>query len=239
MLEYDKRDKEYEEKVILNIYRVFRQDLLPVNHVIFLEKNCSMLKPKVVYDIGAAVLHWQRHIKRLHPESVVICFDANEDFKFLYEREKVEHQIALLSDTDGLKYKYYYNRELFGGNSYYREIGCNGGKCFPEDRFLIKDTKKLDTLVQENNYSIPDLMKMDCQGAELDIIKGAREVLRYCKYLIVELQDVEYNRYAPKANEVIEYLKTIGYECIASKFSDNGPDADYCFKNVKLISNII
>ena len=106
MLEYDKRDKEYEEKVILNIYRVFRQDLLPVNHVIFLEENCSMLKPKVVFDIGAAVLHWQRRIKRLYPESVVICFDANDDFKFLYEREKVEHQIALLSDTDGLKYKY-------------------------------------------------------------------------------------------------------------------------------------
>jgi hypothetical protein len=69
------------------------------------------------------------------------------------------------------------------------------------------------------------------QGAELDIIKGAGEVLKYCKYLIVELQHTEYNKYASRATEVIEYLKTIGYDCIAPKFSDNGPDADYCFIN--------
>lgn len=239
MLEYDKRDKEYEKQVALNIYKVFKQDLLPPNHIAFLEKHCSMLKPRIAYDIGAAVLHWQRHIKRLFPECVVICFDANDDLRFLYSKECVEHQIALLSDTDGLKYKYYYNRELFGGNSYYREIGFNDGKCFPEDRFLIKETKKLDTLVEENEYSYPDLIKIDCQGCELDIIKGAQQTLKYCKYLIIEMQEIDYNKNAPKADEVIAYLKSIGYVCIAPKFSNNGADFDSCFVNTKLISNII
>ena len=67
------------------------------------------------------------------------------------------------------------------------------------------------------------------QGAELDIIKGAGEVLKYCKCLIVEFQDTEYNKYAPRANEVIEYLETIGYDCVAPKFIDNGPDTGYSF----------
>ena len=204
LMEYDDLGEEAERKIRDNIDRVFKQDLLPINHIAFLEKHVSMLMPKIAYDIGSAVLHWQRHIKRLFPECVVICFDANDDLTFLYEREKVEHQITMLSDTDGLRLKYFYNRELFGGNSYYKEVGFNNGSCFPEDRFVLKETKTLDFIVEQNEYSYPDLIKIDCQGAELDIIKGATHVLRYCKYLIVELQEIDYNRGAPKAPEVVE-----------------------------------
>ena len=75
------------------MFDVFKQDLLPINHIAFLEKHCSMFKPKVAYDIGSAVLHWSRHIKRIHPECKVIHFDANPDFKVLYDREKIEEII--------------------------------------------------------------------------------------------------------------------------------------------------
>ena len=239
MENYYNSDLEEHTKIIRNILNVHKLDLLPINHIAFLEKHTSLFSPKVAYDIGSAVLHWHKHIKRIFPECNVICFDANDDMKFLYEREKVEHQIALLSDTDGLKYKYYYNRELFGGNSYYKEIGFNDGKCFPSDRFLIKETKTLDSIVKNYNYPYPDLIKIDSQGSELDIIKGAEETLKYCKYLIVELQDFEYNQNAPRASVVVDYLKSIGFICIAHKFSDNGADYDSAFINTKLKSDII
>ena len=240
MENYDNSDLEEHAKIIKNILNVHKQDLLPINHIAFLEKNCSLFTPSVAYDIGSAVLHWQRHIKRIHPECQVICFDANPDFDFLYKRKNVEYQIALLSDTDNLKLKYYYNRELFGGNSYYRELGFDGsGKHFPGDRFIIRQTRTLDSLVEEHNYSMPQLIKIDVQGAELDILKGATNVLKYCKYLILELQEIDYNKNAPKAPEVVEYLKSIGYLCIAHKFSNNVADYDSCFVNTRLISNVI
>ena len=50
---------------------------------------------------------------------------------------------------------------------------------------------------------------MDIQGRELNALKGARHVLRCCSYLILELQEVEYNENAPQKDAVIEYLKTI------------------------------
>ena len=125
---------------------------------------------------------------------------------FLYKREKVEYQIALLSDTDNLKLKYYYNRELFGGNSYYRELGYDGsGRHFPEDKFLIREIRTLDSLVEEHNYSTPQLIKIDCQGSELDILKKATNLLKHSKYLVLELQEMDYNKGAPKAYEVVEY----------------------------------
>ncbi len=124
---------------------------------------------------------------------------------------------------------------LFGGNSYYRELGYDGtGRHFPENDYLILPTKTLYTLVDENKYSMPDLIQIDCQVAELDIIKGASYVLKHCKYLILELQEIDYNKNAPKAQEVVDQLKSIGYLCLCHKFSDNGADYDSCFINTKI-----
>jgi hypothetical protein len=76
------------------------------------------------------------------------------------------------------------------------------------------------------------LIKIDVQGAELDVLKGSLNTLSNCKYLIVELQDINYNNGAPLAPITIKYLEDNGWQLIASKFSDNGPDGDYCFVNV-------
>ena len=92
-------------------------------------------------------------------------------------------------------------------------------------------TVTLDTLVKRNNLPYPDFIKIDSQGSEYHILKGAQEVLKRCKYLIVELQEIEYNEKAALAPTVIEYLKSLGWLMLAEKFSRNPADADYFFVN--------
>jgi len=227
---------ENEKKIRDEILKIYNIDFLPIDHIKFLEKLSTDMnfKPKVAYDIGSAVFHWTRHSKRIWPDSKIICFEANPDLEFLYKQHDHEYFIGLLSDSDNLKYKYYYNRIMFGGNSMYFE----NGNYFSEDTYLLLDTYKLDTIVERNNYPYPDLIKMDTQGSELNIIKGATKVLEHCKYLILELQDIDYNKNSPKSHDVIEYLKTIGYICIAHKFSNNNADYDSCFINTKFISQL-
>ena len=233
MLSYEDTDDEVVRK---NIIKVSNQDLLPINHYIFLQKLRSEMHfmPKVAWDIGSAVFHWTRKAESVWPDCEFICFDANQDLEFLYKENKYDYFIGLLSDVDNLRYKYYYNRMLFGGNSYLREIGYNNGQVFPEDRFIALHTHTLDKVAKQQIFPYPDLIKIDVQGAELDILKGATTTLKYCKYLIVELQEIDYNKNAPKADVVIEYLNSIGYICIAPKFSNNGADADYAFVNTKI-----
>jgi hypothetical protein len=67
---------------------------------------------------------------------------------------------------------------------------------------------------------------------------GGLDIINRAKYLIVELQDTQYNKGAPLANTTISFLENNGWELIAPKFCDNGPDADYCFKNMRYDSNI-
>lgn len=219
----------YNFQIFNNLIDVYKKDLLPINHIKFLEFMKKELKfePKVCYDIGAAVLHWSRHAERIWPETQVILFDAFEPVEMFYKTHK--YNIGLLSDKDNVDIKFYQNDMLFGGNSYYKE---NDNNIFPESNYIIKKSKTLDTIVKEKSFPLPDLIKIDVQGAELDILKGASNTLANCKYLIVELQDINYNQGAPLAPITIKYLEDNGWILIASKFSDNGPDGDYCFINM-------
>ena len=65
----------------------------------------------------------------------------------------------------------------------------------------------------------------------MDILIGAKECLKTAKFLIVEMQHTNYNDDAPKVEVTKPFIESLGWTCIAEKFSDNGPDADYCFMN--------
>jgi hypothetical protein len=69
---------------------------------------------------------------------------------------------------------------------------------------------------------------MDVQGAELDVLKGAVEILKSCDHVILELQEVEYNKGAPLKQTVVEYMESQGFTNMGM-FSSNGPDGDYYF----------
>ncbi len=58
-----------------------------------------------------------------------------------------------------------------------------------------------------------DLIKLDVQGAELDILKGGKKYIKKTKprYLLLETSVQQYNEGAPLAGEVISYLSKRSY----------------------------
>lgn len=92
---------------------------------------------------------------------------------------------------------------------------------------------KLETIVKNKNIPMPDLVKIDVQGAELDILKGSMNIINNAKFLIVELQHTEYNMGAPLCNQTRDFLVENRWKVYAEKFSNNGPDADWCFVNTR------
>ena len=90
-------------------------------------------------------------------------------------------------------------------------------------------TSMLDTIVKERGFPLPDFIKIDVQGAEIDILRGGLNTIKHAKRMIIELQHTEYNLGAYKHTESLEIIKNMGWNCCDPLFSNNGPDGDYSF----------
>jgi FkbM family methyltransferase len=204
----------------------------PPAHIEYLNKLKEQGEnPKVIYDVGACVLHWTDRVRNIWPGAEVIAFEAADVHEFLYQESGIKYHIGVLSSESGKEVDFYQNNEAPGGNSYYREnpdIQPAAATLY-SDRYVRKlRTITLDAVASLKRFPPPDLIKMDVQGAELDVLKGAQETIKTAKHIILELQIVEYNKGAPLKDIVISYMDSIGYDCLGL-FSNNGPDGDYHF----------
>ena len=91
------------------------------------------------------------------------------------------------------------------------------------------NTRTLDSVVKERGFPLPELVKLDVQGAEIDILRGATSTLQNVKHLLVELQSVQWNKGALLAKDGLPIIESLGFKCIAPLFANNGPDGDYGF----------
>ena len=220
------------DKLINHLFYLNQLDTIKKEHLDYLInlKNQGF-EPKVIYDIGSCVLHWTKEAKKLWPDAQYILFDAFAEVEIVYQG--YDYHMGVLSDKDDNMVKFYQNDYLPGGNSYYREIGCENGKYFPEDKYIEKVTKRLDTIVKERGFPLPDFVKIDVQGSEVDIIKGGVETLKHASKMIVELQHTEYNLGAPKSDVSLPLIEgLLNFKCTDPLFCNNGVDGDYGFVNL-------
>ena len=208
------------------------QRLIPREHIDYLAKlKESGFEPKIIFDVGACVLHWTNEAIRIWPGAEYIVFEAMNSCEFLYQERGLQYHIGLLSNESGKELDFYQNDYHPGGNSYYREneeVNPEAPQYFNDSNCKKLRTITLDAVANLKQFPPPDLIKMDVQGAELDVLKGAQETIKTAKHIILELQIVEYNKGAPLKDTVIAYMDSIGYDCLGL-FSNNGPDGDYHF----------
>jgi FkbM family methyltransferase len=214
-----------------HLLKLQKTSQIPQNHIKYLIslKN-NGFTPKVIYDIGACVLHWTNIAQHIWPNAEIVVFDAFDKAEFLYK--DYQYHIGVLSDKNDITVKFYQNNLIPYGNSYYREIGCSDGLYFPRDNYQVYKTRTLDSIVAEKHFPLPDLVKIDVQGAEKDIMTGGLQTLKNCQHLIVEMQRENYNDGAPQAHITLPFVENLGFNCVAPLFCDNGPDGDYGFVNI-------
>lgn len=228
----DIKIKENFEEQVKSVYRDLAQrNDLPLEHRKYLDdlRYLKKIKPAVIYDIGSCVLNWTNYAKKLWPQADIYQFEAMDLIDDLYKEYNVKNYAnVLLTDADNKPVSFYQNLLLPGGNSYYKE----NTEAFNESHKVTKVGITLDTLIKQKNWPLPNMIKMDTQGSEIDILKGAINSLSECYDLIIEAQHVDYNAGAPKAEDVINFCKSIGFVLVREM--THGPiDRDYHFKRYR------
>ena len=163
------------------------------------------IKIDTVLDIGAHKGKWTKEFKKHYPNVRALMIEANTDH--IEELTRTGPYITALVGKNNEEVDYYVcdDKENNQGNGIYRE---NTNVPFKSTK---RKTVTLDSLLPGQKF---DLIKMDVQGAELDIIQGSPGIINNTKYLWLELQPHNYNIGAPSAGKVIGYLNQIGFEII-------------------------
>lgn len=72
------------------------------------------------------------------------------------------------------------------------------------------ELQRADDYIQSN--TIPDVVKIDVEGAELEVLSGFGDYLSDIKLLIVEVHPTELEKYGGTEEQVLDYLDAAGLE---------------------------
>jgi FkbM family methyltransferase len=148
------------------------------------------------------------------PDVNILMIEGNSDhagkLEMVANRAKnISFEIELLSDIE--KKVIYYKKKDGGtsGNTLYREsANAYDDKCIFEEE---RRSKALDELLKDKGMDI-DFIKLDVQGSEIDILNGGVETVKKTRFLLLEVQLLEYNSNAPLAAKVIEFLSKLNFK---------------------------
>lgn len=162
-------------------------------------------KLNVIYDIGASDGRTSTMIDlALEASPTFYLFDARDTYKDQQHRFKYEYHTVLLSDS-AREVDFYGNDT--SGDSYYLEITG----AYKDVQPVKRQTETLDDYCAKHSIPLPDLIKIDTQGSELDILLGGQKAMANAKLIILECPVLEYNIGAPKFQEYIEFMRKHNY----------------------------
>jgi FkbM family methyltransferase len=162
------------------------------------------LEIPVVYDIGAHRGEWTKRARASLPSTRFFLFEANAEHEHALEDVGERCIISVLSSRERAVDFYATGGP---GDSYYREESERYGALAPRR----VSTTTLDDLVEKLDLPVPDLIKVDVQGAELDVLRGGRKTLTEAKLVLLECPVTYYNKGAPNIHEYLRFMEGCGF----------------------------
>ena len=167
--------------------------------------------PDTILDIGAHHGNWTCAMKQIYDQSKYHLFEAidySELNRFDNDAKVVVHHVLL---NDKINQVVWYQMKNTG-DSMFREKTGHSIKC----EVINRETIDLDTYVLQNNAFLDDanhiLVKIDCQGAEIPILKGCPSILEKTDFIILEIPLFgQYNEGVPTFLEHVAFMDSIGF----------------------------
>lgn len=163
-----------------------------------------------ILDIGANDGWWYRNTLLQHPAADFVLVEANPHNEPILKALGVDYRIACLSDkVRTINFYTTKSAPTSTGASYYKE----NTEHFDDSNLEILElvTTTLDILFPSQTFNY---IKMDVQGAEVDIIKGGKKLIGKADKVLLEVpvEGIEYNIGAPTRDVYFEAMSELGFK---------------------------
>ena len=202
-------------------------------------------RPTIVFDVGASTGIWSEMIATVLPGARFELFEPLAGYpKYSTGLEDRLRRMGCL-----------HLNEVALGEENGEQLMCVADGLYGSslrDRGSIPETLeripvsvcRLDDIVTENRLPWPDIVKIDCQGAEDAIIRGGIQTLSHADVLFLETWLVRgYGPKTPLLTEIIEMLRPLSFTIleIGEKFFDESHrlySVDAFFGSERLLSQV-
>lgn len=176
--------------------------------------------PETIIDIGSNKGQFILLIEKIYPNKNIYSFepikemiDKQKKF-FAYKNNIIFHNVALGSSTT---LKEFLITTRMDSSSFLKIVSDkNKSKNYDivENRNIQINT--LDNLLINEKISHPVLIKIDVQGYELEVLRGANNLLKKTDYLLLEVSKNEMYQNQPIEKVIVEYLKNLNFDILKS-----------------------
>lgn len=161
-------------------------------------KNCGF-SPKLAIDAGAYEGEWTYKFKKVFPDAEVLMIEAQASKSAILQSvcnkiRNVHFAICLLSSEDGRQVSFIENETI----SHVETENISQG--------VLKLTCTMDKLIEQRGLAYPDLIKLDVQGHEIEVLKGAQKILQHAEVCLLEVTLLNIGDNSPLLAEVIEFM---------------------------------
>lgn len=173
--------------------------------------KCMGFEPAHVLDLGANRGTWTREHLEVFQAARFVLLDGTAYWRWwraLFGTGQVNGTVAVLG-SEQRQVPWYASRVFKTGNSVFKETTHFFAGIAAKRRF----SHRLDNLLAARRWPLHfELVKMDLQGAELDVLRGAPTVLAHAQVLLLELPFAAvYNAGAPSFADYVAFLDGAGF----------------------------
>jgi len=139
-------------------------------------KSAIRRSAPVIFDVGANTGEWSVAIKQLYPQAQLVLFEPQPACQQIIIAKQISGSVLIpkaVSATAGQTVKLFTSGDTAGLASLHERRDS----CFNDLSFTSLDvaTVTIDDVIRDQKITCVDFMKMDVEGHEFEVLKGARK----------------------------------------------------------------